>query len=176
MKKNILLVIIWTLTLITSFYIGYNLKNYFKHGTVTSKANVYIFWENPQGTDLLYGGNVITDIGEQYLRSIASQGGTYDAIRYISIGNATAAATLTDLATQYERKNGTIVEWINSGDYAYNCTYKFTFTETVTLNAAGLHWDLTAANTLFAVANFQETTFSVNDNCTIRWVITFDAN
>jgi len=147
-----------------------------RHGVARPKANVIILWEHAGGSDVLYTGNAITDIGEEHLRDMAANGGTLSAIRYISIGNATASTSLTDLANEYDRQAGNVVTWINNGDYAYNCTYKWTFSSTVTLNAAGLHWDASASNTLFAVANFAQTTFHANDNCTIRWIITFDGN
>ena len=172
----------WILSIIIAFTAGYYLNPLFmhgqRHGVAKPNANVIILWEHAGGVDQLYVGNVITDIGEQYLRNITSQGASavVDAVKYISIGNATASASLTDLASEYDRQAGTVVEWINGGDYAYNCTYKWVNVGPVTLNAAGLHWNASGTGNLFAVANFAETTFGSNDNLTIRWVVTFNGN
>jgi len=99
-------------------------------------------------------------------------------LKYISIGNATASASLTQLSTEYTRAEGTVSDlWLYNGeDYAFNCTKKFTFTETVTLNAAGWHWASSGDNNMYAVANFDETTFQANWNLTITWVGVFDGN
>ena len=178
-KVKVLLALTWALSIVCSVFAGYALAVWLpaqRHGVAKPSANVVILWEHAGGTDVLYSGNVITDIGEQHLRDMAANGGTFEAIKYISIGNASASASLTSLSSEYDRKAGNVVAWINNGDYAYNCTYKWTFTETVTLNAAGLHWASSGTGNLFAVANFAQTTFHANDNCTIRWIITFDGN
>jgi len=144
-----------------------------RHGVATPTANVIILWEHAGGTDVLYTGNAITKIGLQYLRDIAANGGTYNAFKYISIGNASASEDLTDLASEYDRQAGNVVTWTNNGYPAFNVTYKWVNIGPVTVNAAGLHWDASASSTLFAVANFPETYFGGNDNCTIKWIITF---
>jgi len=144
-----------------------------RHGVAVPKANVVILWEHAGGTDVLYSGNVITDIGLQHLRDMAANGGTFNAIKYISIGNATASSSLTDLTSEFDRQAGNVVTWMNGGYPAFNVTYKWVNVGPCTLNAVGLHWDASASNTLFAVANFVQTTFGANDNCTIKWVITF---
>ena len=148
------------------------------HHNPTLKANVFIIFETASGKDEFATGNVITNIGENYTRCAFSRGGTWSKVEYISIGNATASASLTQLTTEYDRKQGTIAEWVNNGDYAFNVTYKWTFSSTVTLNCAGAHWGSSGDGNLYAVANFPSgaQTFNSGDNCTVKWVFTYDAN
>jgi len=140
-------------------------------------ANVFITIETPMGIREIPIHNVITDIGEQQAAERFRTDGSYTALKYISIGNATASASLTQLTTEYTRAEGTISDlWTYNGDSAFNCTKKFTFTETVTLNAAGWHWASTGNNNMYAVANFDQTTFQANWNLTITWIGVFDGN
>jgi len=175
-KVKVLLALAWALSVVCSVFAGYALAVWLpaqRHGVAKPSANVIILWEHAGGTDVLYSGNVITDIGLQHLRDIAANGGTFNAIKYISIGNATASSSLTDLTSEFDRQAGNVVTWMNGGYPAFNVTYKWVNVGPCTLNAVGLHWDASASNTLFAVANFVQTTFGANDNCTIKWVITF---
>jgi len=129
-------------------------------------------------------GNVITDIGERYVRNILGfDNETMDILDDISLGNSTIAQTKTILDTEattlgFDREQGTVVSWMNGTDYAFNTSYKFTATGTIRINATGLHWNATDSvdNTMFALASITETTFASNDNCTITWVITVDGN
>jgi len=147
------------------------------HQNPTLRANVLFIFERAGATESFMSGNVITNIGENYTRCAFSRGGTWLEIQYISIGNATAAPTLTQLTSEYSRQQGTITEWINGGDYAFNVTYTWTFTATVNINAAGAHWESTGNGNMYAVANFPSAqTFNANDNCTVRWIFTYDAN
>jgi len=149
-----------------------------QHGVTSARANVFFIMERFDGPAVLQVGNVITDIGENYTRCAFSRGGTWSNVTYISIGNATASASLTILTSEYDRQKGTIAEWINGGDYAFNCTYKWTFSATVTINAAGAHWESTGDGNMYAVANFPNgnQTFNANENLTVRWVFTYNAN
>jgi len=174
-RRKAVLAVAWTLSLLASMTAGYALYPLLsaQHGRLQPKANVIMLLERPGGVDELYIGNVITDIGLQHLRDMAANGGTYTAFKYISIGNATASSSLTDLASEYDRQAGNVVTWTNGGYPAFNVTYKWINIGPVTVNAAGLHWDASASNTLFAVANFPQTHFGGSDNCTIKWIITF---
>ncbi len=74
--------------------------------------------------------------------------------------------------------NDTCVAWMNGTDYAYNVTKKFTATASIRVNATSNHWNPTSNsdNNCAALASITETTFDVDDNCTITWVWTIDGN
>jgi hypothetical protein len=60
-------------------------------------ANVYVTIETPMGMQAIPIENVITTIGLQQAATRFRTSGTYTACQYISIGNATASASLTKL-------------------------------------------------------------------------------
>jgi len=175
-KRKFVLTII--LTAILCLTLGYSFRFSLSKKS-NMKANVFFVFETFEGNVKLETPNVITDIGENYTRNAFSgnSSGLY-AVQWISIGNATASTSLTQLTSEYSRQQGTIANWTNSGDYAFNCTYKWTFTETVNLNCAGGHWNSTGNNNLYAVANFPDgaVTFNNNENLTVRWVYTYNCN
>ena len=176
-KRKFLLVV--TLCSILAFSSGYLLSNGFVQpvSRVKSGANVFVTIETPMGAKAIPIHNVITNIGEQQAAERFRTGASYTALEYISIGNATASSSLTQLTTEYTRAQGTVSSlWTYSGDSAFNCTHKFTFTETVTLNCAGWHWASSGDNNMYACANFDQTTFQANWNLTITWVGVFDGN
>lgn len=143
------------------------------------RANVFIGYELFDGGAQMQMPNVITNIGEQQIRARCSTNGTYVAFYWISIGNATGTLqTKTQLDAQYSRAYGAIVEWTNGGDAAFNVTYKWTFTGTVNLDAAGSHWAGSGDSNMAAIANFPTgaQTFNSGENLTVRWVWTFNAN
>ena len=165
-----------TAIILCAFLLGYFASPQIqRHGY---KANVFIGYELFSGNSEFETHNVVTDIGEAQIELRCSTNGTYVFFGYISIGNATASASLTQLTTQYDRKLGTVVRWTNGGDSAFNVTYKWTFTETVSLNCAGNHWADSGDNNMGAVANFPTGAqiFNANENLTARWVWTFNAN
>lgn len=141
------------------------------------EGNVFVFCETSEGSWWLESGNVITNIGEDYTRDAFSQGGVAN-VTYISIGNVTAGVTKTQLDSEYDRQMGSISEWENSGDYAFNVTYTWMFTETQRIDGAGAHWASGGDGNLYACANFAggAVTFNDNDNCTVVWVFTYDCN
>lgn len=146
---------------------------------VIAKENIYFFYEKASGSSYAEGHNVITNIGENRTGQFHSQNTTSEnGVLWISIGNATASASLTQLTSEYLRWEGTAVEWMNGGDFAYNLTYTHMFTETQNIDCAGSHWDGSGNNNLYAVANLAggAQTFNANDNITITWVKTFDCN
>lgn len=158
----------------------------FAHRDPSVKANVYVFKETPQGKDLIVSGNVITDIGERYVRNILGFDNetAHNATKWISLGNSTVGQAKTKLDTEatstgFTRAVGSVVAWVNSGDYAYNVTKKFTATGNIQVNASGLQWSgvSNSDNNLFAVASLGGAqSFQNNWNCTIIWVITWNAN
>lgn len=178
--------LITSLLLVSAFLCGYGLTNGF-HRDPQVHANVFVIHESMSGKETIPVGNVITDIAENTLRDrLAFANSTIGSnmTDYISLGNATVAATLTkitdecDNSSAFGRAQGTVSAWYNGTDYAYNVTKTFMANATVTINTAGLNWFSTdqSDNNLFAVAAITQTAFAVNDNCTITWVITIDAN
>ena len=168
--------------IVSSFAVGYYLSPSGSSGGHQPQrigANVYVTIETPMGIQAVPIENVITTIGLQQAATRFRVSGTYTACQYISIGNATASASLTKLTTEYTRAQGTVSSlWTYNGNPAFNVTKKFTFTGTVTLNAAGIHWDGTANsdNNMYACANFQQTTFQNNWNLTITWILAYSSS
>lgn len=128
-------------------------------------------------------GNVITNIGENQTGQRVGINGTYVQVRWISLGNATASATLTKLTTEATtngaiRKLASYVNFTYSGDFAFNITCKFYFTGDITLNCAGAHWSdvSNSDNNMYSCADFTQTAFANNWNMTITWMYVFDAN
>lgn len=163
-------------------------QNFFSHHrNPRVSANVYVFIETPEGIDEVASGNVIVDGAERYVRNILGNNNetTHNATQWISLGNSTIAASKTKLDSEAttagftRAANDTYVAWINSGDYAYNVTKKFTATGNIQVNATGLHYHPTSDsdNNLFALASLGgDQAFQNNWNCTIVWVITWNAN
>jgi len=176
-KKKFVLAL--ALTAILCSTLGYSLK-FPLSKKFTMKANVFLVYELFEGNVKLETPNVITNIGENRTGIYHSQNQTsIYAVQWISIGNASGTLqTKTELDSEYDRKQGSIVEWLNDNDFAFNCTYKWTFTETVNLNCAGGHWNSTGNNNLYAVANFPDgaVTFNINENLTAKWVYTYNCN
>jgi hypothetical protein len=138
------------------------------------------------GSGQLATGNLITDIGDNYVRDILGFDNvtSNNATKWISIGNTTTpAATDTKLTSEviaadnYARQLGTVVAWLNGTNYAYNVSATFSLANvTNTVNAVGLHWNNSPGSdvNMFATASIGQQTFSApSDNCTITWVITF---
>jgi len=179
--KRLSLVIAVTLTigLVSGLLLNASI---FPHGIVNAKDNVLVFYERQVGNDVVTGqfliGNTITDIGENETRTRWSTNGTYVNIGWISLGNATPAVTLTQLTTQYTRETATINTPFTYGSHSsFNVTKKYTFTETVWLNAAGAHWAYTGDNNLYACAYLQAggaaLEWNLNDNVTVTWIFTY---
>jgi hypothetical protein len=155
----------------------------YQHRSPKATVNVFVFKETAEGIELLSSGNVITDIGEDYVRDALSAGGTINQTKWISLSNdASPVQTWTKLPNEltnlgFARALGTVTQWTSGTDYAYNVTKKFTATGAVTAQCAGLQWnDVLSDNNLFACAAFTQTVFAANDNCTIVWMIVIDAN
>jgi hypothetical protein len=170
-----------------AFTSGYAIQNAYinKHQPSRGGANVFLTVESPMGIYDIPITNLITNIGENETATRQRVGDTYVAIKYISLGNATASVSLTKLTTEAttlgaERAEGTVSAlWLYGGvDAAYNVTHKFTFTGDITLNCAGGNWDPVgdSDNNLYSCADFTETAFANNWNLTITWVYVFDGN
>jgi hypothetical protein len=166
--------------------VGIEMTNYQAHRPPRMTTNVILEAETAAYGDFpLYSGNLITNIGERFLRNtIAYDNQTNGMPKWISLSNdATPAVTWTKLAgenvsTGFGRAAGTLVAWYRTTDYSYNCTHKFTSGGAVTVQCAGLQWNATADSdsNLFACAAFTPTTFALLDNITITWIVQFDAN
>lgn len=169
------------------FAIGYSFApTYEPHKNPSVRYNVYAFKD---GISIGEGsGNLITDIGETWLRDwagcSASNTTSRSGAQWISLCNtASPLAGWTKLnsevtANGFDRQAGTVAWWVNSGDSAFNVTKTFTATGTQQLQTAGLNWVSTGDSdgNLFAAAAFTQTTFNAGDTLTITWTITFDAN
>lgn len=169
------------------FALGYAYApNFEEHKNPSVQWNVFAFKD---GICIGEGsGNLITDIGETWLRDWAasSAGNTTErsGARYISLCNtASPTADWTKLTSEvtangFDRQEGSVTWWTNSGDSAFNVTKTFTASGTQQLQTAGLNWVATddSDNNLFAAAAFTQTTFNAGDTLTITWTITFDAN
>lgn len=172
--------------LVIGFIAGYNVLLMNGHRDPQLHANVYVLYEGVNGKQEIGGGNIITNIAEATLRNFIGFGnataGTAEIgtnqTKYIALGNATPAATLTKLTTEcvngttgaFGRALGTVSAWQNGTDYAFNVTHTFTQNATETINCAALHWYGTAEsdNNLFACASITQTQFASGDNCTIK--------
>lgn len=174
-------------TFAVAFAIGYSFHSPDAgHRDARYSANVYVIYETMAGREESPAGNVITNIGERYVRNLLGWNNVTNnnGTQWISLGNASAAAALTKLTTEAtsdgftRAANDTCVAWNNGTDYAYNVSKKFTATGAIQVNCTGLHWNPTSDsdNNLFACADITETAFAANDNCTIKWVITVDGN
>jgi hypothetical protein len=165
---------------------GYQLASIPQHRSPRATANVFLLCETAKGTYSGNGGNLITNIGERYVRNILGFNNVSDhnATKWISLSNVgSPLASWTELDTEiaangFTRAIGTVTSWMNGTDYAYNVSKKFTATGQQQLQTAGLQWNDTpeSDNNLFAAATFSQTTFETDDNLTITWVITWDAN
>jgi len=184
-KKRLISLIFLCMVFSASITYAYDLK-IAQHKTPQVKFNVFVFHESASGIEQISAGNVITNIGEQYVRNLVGfdNATANNATKWISLSNdASPAVTWTKLANEittagFGRAEATGAGWTYSGDFSYNYTKKFTATGAITAQCAGLQWSPSASsdNNLFACAAFTQTTFAANDNCTIVWMIVIDAN
>jgi len=182
-KKQLLLVL--AVTVLCTASLTYAMRTMLVmqvHQESRPRVNLYLIFERADGTSYLDVGNIIVDKGELLTRNSFSRIVSINATK-LAVGNITGLdqtdTVLTDVyadPTDGSYVEGTIVEWANAGDYAYNCTWKWTFEETVTLDAAAAYF----GNTTFAysMANFPtgQETFNNNENLTVRYVHTYNAN
>lgn len=155
-------------------------NNLISHRDPSLKANVFFIYETFGADAYLAEGNVITNIGENETRDRFSGNGTHQFVGWLAVGNTTGTLqTKTQQDTQYgDRYIGTIINWTNSGDEAFNNTRKWQFTETVTLDSASIHWNATGDNTMYGIANFPDGAqiFHIGENLTVRYILTYNAN
>lgn len=187
-KKSFILSLV--LVALLSFSVGYGLQNrLLAHKNPQPEVNLWVFKETPEGITTLVGGNIITDLAERNMRNVHGFDNETDYItKWISLGNSTILQTKTKLDDEalvgdggggFVRAEGSVVAWVNGGDFAYNVTKKFTALGNIAVDAAGLQWLVTSGsdNNLFALASLGGTqSFQNNWNCTIRWVVTWNAN
>jgi len=147
-----------------------------------TNVNVEYVFETWDGVFVFSKHNVITDTAEKHTRNAFSRGNEENATK-LAVGNVTGTLqTKTTLDAVYndptdgQYVEGAIVIWESGGDSAYNCTWKWTFEETVNLDGAALY----IGNTTFvyAIANFPggAQTFNNGENLTVRWTPVYDAN
>jgi hypothetical protein len=157
------------------------------HHSPQVSANVFITVQTEFGVYDIPTSNVITDIGENYVRDVMGFNNVtnFNATKWISLSNdASPSQTWTKLpneATNYGAARAladSLTAWVSSGDYAYNVTKKFTFTGSIQLQCTGLQWSGQSGsdNNLFACAAFTQTTFDTNWNLTITWSVIWNAN
>jgi len=182
-KKEILAL---SLCVIIAFASGYLIRPYVHTMFIPPHIGnrIYISIAEPSGTRDILITNVITNIGENETGARIGQNGTYTHVRWISLGNATASATLTKLTTEATtegaaRKFGTYQNFTYSGDFAYNITATFYFTGAISFNCTGAHWsaESDSDNNMYACANFPEMQNMQNNwNMTVTWMFVFDGN
>lgn len=151
-------------------------------------ANVYLIPERAGIVDVVSEQhNIITDIGERYMRNVWGFNNitNYNATKWISVGNNSAvSAGDTKLDSELTTCNGSrqlayqITALNIGGDYAVNFTAKFFFTGTCRWNATSIHHNPTSdsdGNTV-ALSILTEYTWNNHDNATIIWSFIFNAN
>jgi hypothetical protein len=183
-KKTFSLAII--LCFVIAFASGYAIQNNFFISKPAGHlvGNLYITIDEPMGIQAhLNPHNLVTNIGDNQTGIRISTNGTYVQVRWISLGNATPAYTLTKLTTEATtfgatRKLCTFVAYLTSGsaptggNYAFNITAKFYFTGDITLDCAGAQWSAISGsdNNLYACATISPTAVMHNLwNMTILW-------
>lgn len=157
------------------------------HRNPTLRTNVFFHMEKHGMDARMVQGNIIVNKGEFLCREWSE--GISINIEMLAVGNITgldkADTVLTDVyndpgdTPQYPNSSTTgfvVADWTNGEDPAKNCTYKWTFEETVNLNAAAGYFSNTTY--AFAIANFPggAQTFNNGENLTVRFAYTFDAN
>jgi len=178
-------VILISTIFVTGLVTGLNAASTFggdrTHKDVRVSSNVYFARDGVT----FQSSNLITNIGAVYLRNILAWNNvTVGTVSCLSLGNGTPAASMTKLTTEatlagFDRKNGTVSNWLNGTKQAYNVTYTWAATDAVTVQSCGLHWGVTddSDNNMFAVAYLTDGTqqqFTIGSNCTLTWVNTLD--
>lgn len=184
MNKIVQLAIV-SLLVVSAFFAGLGVAEWNGHRNPKVSVNVFISETSGGVVSELEAGNVITDIGEIFVRNtLCADNESNAVVKYISLSNdASPVVTWTKLpnevdANGFSRATGTVVGWASGGDSCWNVTYQFTASGGQQLQCAGLNWVVTGAsdNNLFACAAFTQTTFAASDTLTITWVVTVDAN
>jgi len=182
--KRFLVVI--TLVAVLMFSMGYSVRNgVFSHRDPQVNVNMYVLKETPEGNDLIYSGNVITDRFENKLGNIFGfNNETVYETKWIALGNSTIDQTKTKLDAEATTLGfaravaDSVVKWSNGGDTAINYTKKFTATGDIQIDATALHESVTGEATdavaLASLGGAED--FKNNWNCTIIWVLTWNAN
>jgi hypothetical protein len=170
------------------------------HAIAGVKVNVsWVFQTAKDGVITGSSGNLITDIGDQYIANVtdglAQTGGAGHAV-YIALGNGTNLAySDTQLTTETASSQGfsrsgaitptpatglgsTLTPTSNGYYFNFTLTNKFTASVTMTVNATSIQWYATAGSNgnMFAEASIGTLPvgqlFNANDNCTISYTFT----
>ena len=150
-------------------------------------ADLYLYDGSGAGAQLIaQKQNLITDLGEN--ATLFSLNDANQTLLAISTGNETAIdqtdTQLTSEATTdgFDRVAANVsAYWFNSGDIAINYTALFRATDTISVNAVGLHWSVTddSDNNMYAASHITDGTqhqFPSAGELTAVWVITVNAN
>jgi hypothetical protein len=146
--------------------------------------NLWVAKQNSSGLFVLADEhNTITDIGERFERDRDGFGNASGMIKYISWGNATPSASLTQLTTEattagFTRAAGTVTDYHNGNDYGWNVTISIAVTDTINLDAVGCHWVITSDSdgNLYACGSITQTTCTNGDTVILKWTFTKDDN
>lgn len=118
--------------------------------------------------------NTYMNIGKRWVRNFKAfhnitgtnnnNNATFGYLGWVSLGNASVTAALTKLTTEATsvgatRKAFDSIVAYNNGTYKsimFNATVTFTFTGTINLNAAGIHWSSisNSNNNMYAAFSF----------------------
>lgn len=186
MNKKILAATILTACIFGALF-AYSLQRHAIRDTqeLRFSANVYVTFQTSYGTWTEHSHNLITDIGEDYVRDIICFDNVtaQNATQWIALGNSSILQTRTKLGVEatslgFTRALATATKWENGTDPAGNFTKKFTASGTIRVNATSINWSGTSNsdNNCYALDSITATTFNLNDNCTITWVLTKDGN
>jgi hypothetical protein len=192
--------IILTAVLVSSFTYALVQTSWIGHISPKVVVNVEYTFELADGTGASGStGNLITDIGDQFVsnvtvgRTIADFTYGVNGTVYIALGNGTSLAyadtmltTECVLADTGFKRSAALTPTYATGTgigngyhFNFTITNKFTATQADTINCTSIQWSGVAEsdNNLFAEASIGTLpvgqAFTINDNCTITWTITF---
>ena len=183
-KKALVLVVALTVlcTLTANLAIDYALQT---QRELRIKCRVIMIRQTMEGIFTTGQDNTAMDIGEQYARNILGFNNVtnHNATKFISLGNATIAQTLTKLTQEVttvggERAEANPTAHNFGGDYIVNYTKEFTFTGDVYFDSTGLHWNPTgdSDNNMYACVAIDAYTWHNAEKCTIIWSVTYNFN
>jgi len=187
-KTKFLSILIVVALLSSMTVYGVKTGTYPGHKDPYVSTNLELTISDSMGTRDIPVGNVITAIGGNYCRGLLGSSGSgnttaFNSTQWISASNDATGlinSTLTKLpnelnANGFTRALGTVVQWMNGTNPAYNVTATFTCTGGQAVQALGLQWSGGPAtdSNLYACASFTQVTFAATDTLTVKWVVTY---
>lgn len=167
---------------ISTYYVVNILSGKVDHQQNKMSDQIFVIFERFDGSSTFETPNIITDLGENHTRNQMCRAGTIQNITKLAVGNhSTVAAGDTVLDSVFndgvdgQYPEATIIEWLYSGDAAFNATFKWTFDTDVTINSTATY----SFNTTFAysIANFaSDESFSDGENLTVLWIHAYNGN